>query len=172
MGNPSISPEQPTNPCDMQQGGYATDKLFTVLALPTLPVFYGAPNMPNVTSVPSFINVVADFKSPASLARYLIFLDQNPDQYSRYHMWRNDASLFTDDFLRTMTLKVAGPEEQLAHLNSMPKAFSRASQCCRLCDENFVKWATHERKVNKQQALVTTMNSKNIIAKLFDGGIH
>ena len=37
----------------------------------------------------SYINV-EDFESPKKLAEYLIFLNNTPVEYNKYHMWRKN----------------------------------------------------------------------------------
>lgn len=126
------------------QDSYVTEKLFYVLNFPILPVYYGALNVPNITIVPSFIKV-SDFSSPKALAAYLVFLDSNPNEYMKYHAWRTDPTLYDPEYLEHLQYRVAGPDELLYFKNKKFDRFPRTAQCCRLCDENYVKYAAETR---------------------------
>ena len=126
------------------QDGYVTEKLFFILTFPILPVYFGPANAPNITTIPSYIRVT-DFNSPKALGDYLLYLNENPDEYMKYHKWRWDNSLFEKSYLERLSTRVAGPEELLAYKKMKISRFPRAAQCCRLCDENYVKFATATR---------------------------
>jgi hypothetical protein len=147
------------------QEGYITEKLFFVLNIPVVPIYYGALNAPNVTKVPSYIRV-NDFATPKELAAYLMHLEDHPEEYMRYHAWRKDPNLFDPAFLRTLQTKSSGPEEQMRHRKRF-KRFPRTAQCCRLCDESYVKFAASTRDESK--ALVTTMGRTEIDNRYFGG---
>ena len=147
------------------QDGYVTEKLFFTLNIPTLPVYYGCLNVPNITTVPSFIKA-SDFPTPKALADYLLYLDAHPEEYMQYHRWRWDPSLFDEEYLHRLTYGVAGPDEQTAHAHDGHSP-SRTSQFCRLCNENFVKKQTEERDLSK--SIVNKHMSKDEIYKRFFG---
>lgn len=147
------------------QDGYVTEKLFFALNFPVVPVYYGALNAPNITKVQSFIRA-ADFRTPKELALYLMHLDQNPPEYQRYHEWRSKPEHFTDEFLEIQSRKVAGPEELSYYKKRKFKRFPRTSQCCRLCDENYVKYAAESR--TEQSFVRKTMSQKEILARFFN----
>jgi hypothetical protein len=85
--------------------------LVETLGLPTIPVYYGAPNAPNITIHPSFIRV-SDFASPEDLAKYLLFLSTHSSEYHKYLEWKKDPAHKLDDYyLKTMQNRVAGPVE-------------------------------------------------------------
>ena len=159
------------------QDGYVTEKLLETLALPTLPVYYGAPNVPNITISPSFIKAT-DFKTPESLATYLLYLDANPIEYNRYHEWRNQANPFDDYYLKTMRDRVAGPLEidahNVIHMKDNENSelnyqfLQRRAQCCRLCDENTAKQA----KVSRTHFIPHPWDEDKINRILFSGKMN
>lgn len=63
--------------------GYVTEKLYDRLRYGPIPVYYGAPDVMNITKKISFINA-NNFKSPEALAKYLLFLDGHPKEYMKY----------------------------------------------------------------------------------------
>lgn len=103
----------------------------------------GAPDVPNITRTPSFINA-ADFPNPEALARYLLHLAQHPAQYMKYHEWRKDIrTAFTDEFLRAVARNVPGQTEMnVTRARLGPRrAFgvNRRAACCRLCNLHYVE---------------------------------
>ena len=48
-----------------------------------------------------------------------------------------------------MENRISGPKELLIHLEHRFRRYSRTSQCCRICDENYVKYATGIRPLDK-----------------------
>ena len=118
------------------------------MSLPTLPVYYGDPLVPNITSTPSFVRA-SDFATPEDLAKYLIYLSETPEEYNKYHAWRKKKNPFDDYFLQFMRDKIAGPIEVEKYMNltmqdsdnhELNLQFAqRRAQCCRLCDAEFVE---------------------------------
>ena len=149
------------------QDGYVTEKLWTTLVLPVVPVFYGARNVMNITKTPSFIRA-ADFASPKELAEYLLFLDANPKEYMRYHAWRKDPSSFTPEFLEVMKHRVPGPLELQEYRKRGYEKFPRTASCCRLCDPEYVEYAKRSRRV--PQDLVGPPLTDREIDRLFFAG--
>jgi hypothetical protein len=146
------------------EDGYITEKLFFALNVPVVPVYLGALNVPNVTVTPSFIKA-SDYKSPRELSSYLLYLDSNEKEYMKYHSWRKSPSSFTQEYLDSLAYKVAGPEELLAY-RSLFKRYPRTAQCCRLCDENYVKYATSTKG---PKSLVGAILSGDAIQRRFFG---
>jgi len=146
--------------------GYVTEKLTSVLMMNVVPVYYGTPDAPNITKTPSYIRA-SDFKTPAALAEYLLYLDKNPDEYMKYHAWRTDPSQFDDEYLWTIENKVPGPYELQAHIK-FPH-IPRTTACCRLCDENFVKTARARRDAEKDVVVGTKWSFSKIDSFFFDG---
>jgi len=146
------------------QEGYVTEKLFFILNIPVVPVYYGANNVPNITTTPSYIKV-SDFSAPAKLAAYLMYLDTNHAEYDKYHEWRKSSRSFELEYLKILQDKVAGPEEKLVYKDAGFKRYPRTAQCCRLCDENYVKHARATRKLPK--SLVITARKSQIVDRFF-----
>ncbi|XP_062858582.1 4-galactosyl-N-acetylglucosaminide 3-alpha-L-fucosyltransferase 9-like [Trichomycterus rosablanca] len=78
---------------------YFTEKLFNPMSVGTVPVVLGPPreNYEEFLPAHSFIHV-DDFESPRELAKYLTFLDQNPDFYERYFTWRKHFAVTRSSF--------------------------------------------------------------------------
>ena len=130
------------------QDQYVTEKLLFILGMAPIPVYYGSLNPPNITTSKSYIEA-ASFSSIKDLAQYLLYLDKNPEAYNEYHTWKTDWSLFHQDYLDMMENRVSGPKELLVHLEHHFQRYPRTSQCCRICDENYVKYATSIRPLDK-----------------------
>ena len=141
-----------------------------MLNLPVVPVYYGALNVPNVTTTPSFIKA-SDFEAPRLLAKYLDYLDQNDEAYMKYHEWRFDSSgsHFESEYLEKMARKVAGPDELMFYRDRHVKRFPRAAQCCRLCDEGYVQEQAEWRRENLDKTLVAQRMPKDRIGETFFG---
>jgi hypothetical protein len=146
------------------QDGYVTEKLLFTLNFPIIPVYYGAVNAPNVTSLPSYVRA-SDFPSPAKLAAYLLHLDTDRRAYDEYLAWRDPNSPgggFAREYLNKLIDRVPGPAEyasllafthpptdttrafrQLVYYKSgqwkYHRNFLRRAQCCRLCNETFAR---------------------------------
>ena len=77
-----------------------TEKLFLPFLYGAVPVYYGAPDVPQLTKTPSFIRV-SDFKNRQELADYLIYLDSNETASMQYHQWRTlGYEAFSTEFLQ------------------------------------------------------------------------
>jgi hypothetical protein len=148
------------------QDGYVTEKLFFALNVPTVPIYYGALNVPNITVTPSFLRV-SDYHSPKELALHLQYLSENREEYMKLHYWRTHPASFTKEYLEILQHRVAGPDELMFYKKRNFKRFPRTAQCCRLCDENFVKFATETRT---HASLVSHYMTEDQIAKKFFKG--
>jgi hypothetical protein len=127
------------------QEGYVTEKLMTVLNMGGIvPIYYGAPNVPNITIVPSFINVM-DFPSPKALAEYLLFLEKNPKEYAKYNVWRSSPKYFHPEYLRLVQRQMPGQEELLKYRQRGFDKFPRRAACCRLCDLSYIRQSAMKR---------------------------
>ena len=77
---------------------YATEKFFSALLFPWIPVVLGGANYSSLAPPKSFINVM-DFPSVQSLAEYLKYLDRNETAYREYFEWKSDHVVrFETDF--------------------------------------------------------------------------
>jgi hypothetical protein len=111
-------------------------------------VYYGDPDVPNITTTPSFIKV-SDYSSTRSLADHLRFLDANPDEYARYQAWRKSKTPFTREYLNDLAENYPGPAEVAMNIAHVSRFLSnRKAVCCRLCDEAFLfrKMAVHSER--------------------------
>ena len=70
---------------------YATEKVFRTLQLQQIPIVLGKYNYEKHFPERSVINV-KDYKSPAELADYLIYLSKNWTAYAEYFEWKNSYS--------------------------------------------------------------------------------
>ena len=70
---------------------YVSDKFFDILAAGSVPVYRGAPNVAEFAPAPHSYIDVADFSSPAELARYLTHLDMREEEYEEYLSWKRDG---------------------------------------------------------------------------------
>ena len=147
--------------------------------LPVIPIYYGGELLLNITKLPSFIHV-AQFNTPKDLAYYLLYLDANPTEYEKYHLWRTETQPFTSEYLELLQNRVPGPAEVSAHIkhDHHPKGVNpdentwlkmRTASCCRLCNEEYVKrakiWRSDKdlvsRSQTKAQIMKLVMKSEN-----------
>lgn len=101
--------------------------LFHALESHTVPVYLREDTDElHLTPTRSHINVL-DFASPQALGKYLLWLDQEPLEYAKYHEWRLAKEPFTKRYLSLVASLLPGLAEQHA-LNPAQAV------CCRLCD--------------------------------------
>ena len=69
---------------------YVTEKFFNALNKTVVPIALGGADYAKSAGAPrkSFINAYKDFRDPASLARYLQKLMDDPEMYSSYFWWK------------------------------------------------------------------------------------
>ena len=145
-----------------------SEKLFIALLLPVIPVYYGDPRAPNVTSSPSYIRA-SDFASPKALSEYLLYLDANPAEYEKYHTWRKNPNSILREYLDEAQF-VPGPREIQAHSlrhDNLVWLIDRTASCCRLCNEQFLRARMAER--TRGNIVNKTYNRKVDIARRFYG---
>lgn len=94
---------------------YITEKLWKVLQVGSVPVYFGAPNvgqwLPNQMSA----ILIEDFESPKDLAKHLKEVHGNDDVYLTYlrHKKLSSSNLITNDFLvENLSLRKYGVSEQ------------------------------------------------------------
>jgi hypothetical protein len=79
---------------------YVTEKFFDPLRVGCVPVYLGTPNIDDFApGAHCFINV-SDFQSPKQLAEYLLWLNNNDEEYQKYFSWKQQP--FRDSFLRIL----------------------------------------------------------------------
>lgn len=67
---------------------YATEKLYNILQINTVPVVYSRLKKENLFVPPNSAINVDDFRSARELADYLLYLDQNESEYLKYFEWK------------------------------------------------------------------------------------
>ena len=130
--------------------GYTTEKLYSMMKLGIVVVYYGDPDVLSVTvsSHPSFVKV-SDFPSPKALAKFLTELAKDGDRYASYFAYRTDPALFSPEFV-AFTERVLPTREESEAVASLsyehePRvgeggaATQRRILCCRLCDPEFLR---------------------------------
>ncbi|XP_069692392.1 alpha-(1,3)-fucosyltransferase C-like isoform X2 [Periplaneta americana] len=65
---------------------YVTEKFFRALRYNVVPIVYGGANYHHIAPPMSYINV-EDFDTPKKLAKFLLHLDKNPQEYRKYFWW-------------------------------------------------------------------------------------
>ncbi|PSF36241.1 alpha-1,3-fucosyltransferase [Aphanothece hegewaldii CCALA 016] len=68
---------------------YVTEKFFAPLFVGSVPIYLGAPNIEDFAPGEHCFIDIRDFDSPKSLAKYLLYLEQNDTAYEEYFDWRN-----------------------------------------------------------------------------------
>lgn len=71
---------------------YVTEKLFLYMSYDIVPVVYGGGDYSQYAPPHSYINV-NDFETTDDLAKYLIFLNDNPEEYIKYFWWKKHYRL-------------------------------------------------------------------------------
>ena len=66
---------------------YVTEKLYNALMASTVPVVFGSADYEKVAPPYSYINSL-EYKSPEDLAKYLLFLSENHQEYRKYFEWK------------------------------------------------------------------------------------
>lgn len=131
--------------------GYVSEKLMVPLSIGALPVYYGAPDILNITLGKSFIKVL-DFSSPKDLANYLLYLSNNETAYMNYHTWRQAGpEAFNPKYLEIMSNNnppkkfvdelMSGREKYEFKKNKKGYKPERRLSCCKLCSLAWVKLA-------------------------------
>uniref|UniRef100_U5EV02 Fucosyltransferase n=1 Tax=Corethrella appendiculata TaxID=1370023 RepID=U5EV02_9DIPT len=67
---------------------YVTEKLFNILDQYVIPVVYGGADYRKFAPPHSYINA-NDFQSPEHLAKYLLYLTENQEEYLKYFWWKS-----------------------------------------------------------------------------------
>lgn len=91
---------------------YVTERLFLALVAGVVPVYYGADNVRDFLPSRDAAIVVDDFGSPAELAEYLKYLDNNNDAYERHLAWKSDG--YCDNFRKLLDMATVDPRHRMA----------------------------------------------------------
>ena len=72
---------------------YVTEKLWHPLAVGSVPLYYGAPNIEEWLPCKNCIIDLRQFASPKAAAKYLTEVSMNMTLYAQYHQWRREPIL-------------------------------------------------------------------------------
>ena len=72
------------------------EKLYRALEIFVIPVVYGSEDVHKLAPPHSYIDA-RDFKSPKHLAKYLIHLDRNDEEYMSYFKWKQHFKITRGD---------------------------------------------------------------------------
>ena len=75
---------------------YVTEKVFLRLKHNIVPIVYGQANYSQILPPHSYINI-QDFPSAKALAKFLVELGNNPEEYLSYFWWKDHFSVRRDD---------------------------------------------------------------------------
>eukprot|EP00890_Picochlorum_soloecismus_P006373 jgi/Picsp_1/6737/NSC_04078-R1_alpha fucosyltransferase len=89
-------------PENSDRHSYVTEKVYSILASGSVPIYYGADNIDRFIPHPSAIIKARDFESPEALAKYLIKVASNEKEYAKFFEWKKKP--FTPDFSRVLRL--------------------------------------------------------------------
>ncbi|CAL4079498.1 unnamed protein product, partial [Meganyctiphanes norvegica] len=120
---------------------WATEKLFTFLQRPIVPVFWGGTNVSLIAPPHSFINAL-DFYTVKDLTDYLKYLDQNVTAYNEYFKWKQHYGVVAE--INSMKLSFCS---LCAHLNNDNRSSSY---------ENLHNWWTNEQCRDPNSAEIRT----------------
>mmetsp|Transcript_15012 Transcript_15012/g.29271 ORF Transcript_15012/g.29271 Transcript_15012/m.29271 type:complete len:520 (-) Transcript_15012:182-1741(-) len=127
--------------------GYVTEKLMKTLSFGPIPIYMGAPDVFNITTRRSFINV-HDFASPKDLADYLLYLTNNQTAYDEYHLWRTlpPEDAFDTNYLQMVSRFVPGKANYMNIFKEYKRVApsrkvnpTRVANCCTLCNPRMLR---------------------------------
>ena len=159
--------------------GYVSEKYFKILSSGCVPVYYGAPDVPQLTKSKSFINA-ANYKTPELLADYLAHLTRNLTAYAEYTRWRYERDPFNDWFKRYLAHNMYSVEELKAAKGALRREGEsaksdflvvRRAAACRLCNLPFLE-ALKSRNADSKKGYeyhAPPWNPGRINQYLFDG---
>jgi len=76
--------------------GYVTEKFYKVLSLDIVPVVMGGADYEKRAPPRSYINVL-DYESPKELAKYLLKLDKDDEEYMSYFWWKEHYTVHSSE---------------------------------------------------------------------------
>lgn len=103
---------------------YVTEKLLRALAVGTVPIYRGAPNIKELLPDPDAIVATDDFETPAHLAAYLYRLLTDPSARNRHLAWRSRP--WSPEFARLVSIGSVASRERLA----VKLAHGCGHECC------------------------------------------
>lgn len=89
-------------PENANEVGYVTEKVYKALAMGSVPIYLGAPDVGRYIPHPSAIVNVGDFKTTADLADHLKSLVEDEEAYLKKYEWKKRE--FSPDFQRVLRL--------------------------------------------------------------------
>jgi alpha-1,3-fucosyltransferase len=72
---------------------YITEKFFSILKYPIIPVVLGSGNYEHFIPKSGYINAL-DFKTPKKFANYLKYVSKNPSVFNSYFKWKQHVSFY------------------------------------------------------------------------------
>jgi len=89
-------------PENSDRHSYVTEKVYSILASGSVPIYYGADNIDRFIPHPSAIIKARDFESPEALAEYLKTVASDEKEYAKFFEWKKKP--FAPDFFRVLRL--------------------------------------------------------------------
>ncbi|XP_022244502.1 alpha-(1,3)-fucosyltransferase 11-like [Limulus polyphemus] len=135
---------------------YMTEKLFRPLHVGSVPIYKGSHKVKDwIPSDPSVI-VVDDFESPAELAKFIQYLDENDEEYSRYLKFKSSEGVTNKLLLEVLFHRPWG-------VNDPDKIDFIEGFECFVCDKVLEHLHFEKKKINNNttEALLPKMGSKD-----------
>lgn len=99
-------------PENTNEVGYVTEKVYKALAMGSVPIYFGAPDIDRFIPHPSSIIHANDFETTLDLANYLKSLVADEKAYEKLFEWKKKE--FTEDFNRILRLATRTVQCRLA----------------------------------------------------------
>lgn len=99
-------------PENSNEVSYVTEKVYKALAMQSVPIYFGAPDIDRFIPHPSAVIHANDFPTTRDLANYLKSLVENEEEYMKLYEWKKNE--FTEDFNRILRLATRTVQCRLA----------------------------------------------------------
>ena len=107
---------------------YVTEKFFNPLEYDIIPVVFGGSDYRKIAPKKSFIDALS-YTSPRHLARYLLYLSKNPNQYNQYFNWKRDYEQTVDPYVCQICRKLNNPLEPIKVWNNLNDWWFQEGKC-------------------------------------------